>query len=151
VLLLCLQLSSGCTRTGEAEMTQQEKQQQLGNMQAAETHILLTVVDTYLCWPCRFKTSLCNQGPTCDRPICFFAHKVSPQALVATTQPIHPLAVALQDEMQLWQNLWPAGVQLCTAAAAGSRPLYAWHAARYTYCAASTCCRTRKCGVWHMA
>ncbi|WIA29068.1 hypothetical protein OEZ86_011579 [Tetradesmus obliquus] len=25
--------------------------------------------------PDRFKTSLCNQGPTCDRPICFFAHK----------------------------------------------------------------------------
>lgn len=26
--------------------------------------------------PDRFKTSLCNQGPNCDRPICFFAHKV---------------------------------------------------------------------------
>jgi hypothetical protein len=58
--------------------------------------MLLVAVDVGRFWlhPDRFKTSLCNQGPNCDRPICFFAHKVRSTAAVAATLQHHQLSSA---------------------------------------------------------
>lgn len=112
--------------------------------------------------PDRFKTSLCNQGPTCDRPICFFAHKVCNTTGTRTVIPIRTNAFAcvavwllMGGGSRSWVDASCGGhhddhIQRCCCVICHQVlclfPLYC-DKCILLFCG---CCRPRKSGVWLM-
>eukprot|EP00887_Chlorella_sp_A99_P004925 scaffold4.g4925.t1 len=72
----------------------------------------------YWLHPTRYRTQLCNDGPTCRRSICFFAHSLDQLRVPACKPYVSPEALARASLEAIQQNPHPLAQQLPNPVAA---------------------------------
>ncbi|KAL4428504.1 hypothetical protein ABPG75_002593 [Micractinium tetrahymenae] len=75
----------------------------------------------YWLHPTRYRTQLCNDGPTCRRGICFFAHSLEELRVPACKPYVSPEALARASLEAIQQNPHPLGQQLPNPVAAAAQ------------------------------
>ncbi|PSC69922.1 Zn-finger CCCH type [Micractinium conductrix] len=75
----------------------------------------------YWLHPTRYRTQLCNDGPTCRRGICFFAHSLEELRVPACKPYVSPEALARASLEAIQQNPHPLGQQLPNPVAAAQQ------------------------------
>ncbi|GAB4819207.1 hypothetical protein N2152v2_006253 [Parachlorella kessleri] len=75
----------------------------------------------YWLHPTRYRTQLCNDGPSCQRSLCFFAHTMEELRVPAAKPYVSPETLARTSLEAIQRNPHPLGQQLANPAAASMR------------------------------